>query len=313
MIIMVSAKKSRLKRISCIIAIAVFAFSALSMLVTKLVYDGVFQRYDARVQVPEELAELAQQRQLVRYPSGENQLTGYYYPGPEQPHGLVVLVPGFHAGADSYLWQIRSLLDYGWAVFSFDATGTCASQGEDQVGFSQIVLDLEATLKYVENNLNFGYNEIALLGHSRGGYAACCVLGRETEVAAVASVSGINSAMEGVMQSAEQTVGPVAYGNYGFVWLYQTMLFGQELLELEASQAIAQGRTPVLVIHGAQDTQVPLDSGSVMAYREQIGEENVDYLVCQAGHTDLLYDADGTANDGLMLRIHRFFLDSIKR
>lgn len=309
-IIVVSAKKFNWKRISVIIITVLFIFSTISLAVTKAVYDSIFTRYDTQANIPDALSATVNSRSIHQFPSGDNLLTGYHYPGkePERTHGLIVLVPGFHAGGDDYLWQIESLLEYGWAVFTFDATGTRLSQGEDQIGFSQPVLDLEAALAYIRENKLSGYKELVLMGHSRGGYAVCCALAHQKDVAAVVSISGINSAMEGVMHMSTDAIGPVAYGNYGFLWLYQTLLFGEDILNRQAAQTISQSDVPVLVVHGTQDDQVPIDRCSVISHKAQITSEQVEYLLCPAGHTDLMYDTDGTANDQLMQHIHGFLM-----
>ncbi len=311
---MVSGKKFNLKRILFIIITSILAFCVVSMAATKLIYDSIFARYDQAAQVPQALTAMVQERQVHSFPSGDNELTGYYYPAPEggAAHGLIVLVPGFSAGGDDYLWQIRELGDYGWAVFTFDATGTLRSEGKNQVGFSQAISDLEAALKYVENNQNFGYNDVVLMGHSRGGYAACCA--QQTEnVAAVVSISGINSAMEGIMHMSSQVVGPISYGNYGFLWLYQAMLFGADTLGLQAAEVISKSNVPTLVVHGTMDSQVPMDTCSIISHRDEITSSQVEYLLCDAGHTDLLYGQDGTANNALMEDIHTFLIRSLGR
>lgn len=309
---MVNEKKRNGKRILIIISTVILVFCAVSMVVTKLVYDRIFARYDEPAPVPESLTAMVEAREICHFPAGDYLLTGYYYgkTAPAEANGLIVLVPGFCAGGDDYLWQISELLDYGWGVFTFDATGTLRSEGKNQVGFSQLVPDLEACLKYVEKNKNFGYNALVLLGHSRGAYAACCVLAQTEDVAAVVSVSGVNSAMEAVMELSTQAVGPVSYGNYGFLWLYQAMLFGRDTLGLQAAEVISREGVPVLVVHGTEDGQIPADSASIIAHKEEITSQQVEYLLCQAGHTDILYDTDGTANDALMEKIHAFLLRS---
>lgn len=312
---MVSAKKLNRKRIPIIIISAILIFCTVSMVATQIIYDAIFFRYDEPARIPQTLEELVEEREICHFSSGENRLTGYYYapPDPARANGLIVLVPGFHAGGDDYLWQIRQLHDYGWGIFTFDATGTLRSEGEDQVGFSQMIPDLEAALKYVESNDGFGYNDIVLLGHSRGAYAACCVLAQPWDVAAVVSIGGVNSAMEGIMQMSKQAVGPISYGNYGFLWLYQAMLFGADTLDLQAAEVISQREIPVLVIHGTQDTQIPMDESSIISHREEITSDKVEYLLCDGGHTDLMFDDDGTANDALMGQIHDFLLRSVKK
>lgn len=309
---MISAKKSHQKRIWIIIITTVFLFCIVSLAVTKVVYDAVFDRYDQPADIPKALDAMVAQRSVYRFSSGENQLTGYYYGTDGPANGLIVLVPGFHAGGDDYLWQISELGQYGWAVFTFDATGTLQSQGKTQVGFSQLVLDLEAALEHIENNRHFGYNEVVLVGHSRGAYAACCALRDRQDVAAVVAISGVNSAMEAVMQSSVEKAGPISYGNYGFLWLYQAMLFGQDLLGRNAAEEISESYIPVLVIHGTQDEMIPADTSAIIAHREKIHSPEVEYLLCPAGHTDLLYDEDGTANDALIKSIHEFLIRSLK-
>ncbi len=309
---MVSMRKPAFRKVLIIIIAAFFAFAVVAMVATKIIYDNIFTRYDTPVQLPAELVPMVNEREVLHYYSGENRLCGYLYrsTAADAQDTLVVLTPGLNAGADDYLWQIQSLLEYGWSVFAFDATGTRASEGENAVGFSQILLDLNETVKYVENNDLFGYNELVLFGHSRGGYAACCALSYDHDIAAVISVSGINSPMESVIGTSSQYVGPLAYGNYGSLWLYQTMLFGTEMTNLTAEEVLSDSQVPVLIIHGNDDPGVPVGQYSIMSYQSEIESENVEYILCtepgQNGHTSLLFDPDGTANDALMAQIDAF-------
>ncbi|MBR4017350.1 MAG: alpha/beta fold hydrolase [Oscillospiraceae bacterium] len=285
------------------------------MAATKIIYDRIFRRYDTPATIDGALTVMVANRSVCRFSSGNNLLTGYHYrpSDPAKAHGLIVLVPGFCAGGDDYLWQIRSFLDYGWGVFTFDPTGTLRSQGKNQVGFSQTIPDLEAALNYIENQANLGYNELVLVGHSRGGYAACCILAQNRDVSAVVSVSGVNSAMEAVMEMSVKTAGPVSYANYGFLWLYQTMLFGRETVDLQAAEIISRQDVPVLVIHGSGDQRISVDKGSIMAHCQALSSVQAEYLLRDGGHTDLLYDADGTANDDLMEEIHTFLIRSTEK
>ena len=313
-IIMISVKKSFRKRIRIIIIIGVI-FLVLSLAMTKVVYDSVFSRYDTPADIPQALTATVEKRQVCQFPSGDNLLAGYYYSTaqPEQVNGLVVFVPGFHAGGDDYLWQIQELLEFGWDVFTFDPTGTLRSQGESQVGFSQSVLDLEAALQYLRENQQFGHSKLVLMGHSRGAYAACCALSQQQNIAAVVSISGVNSAMDAIMQMSAQSMGFAAYGNYGFLWLYQASLFGSDTLNQNAAKILSDTTTPVLVIHGTRDSQIPADSHSIISHQDEIASSLVEYLLCDAGHTDILYDEDGTASDTLIQSIHEFLLRSIQK
>ena len=295
--------------------IALLSFSVfciVSMIATKLVYDGIFVRYDpAPASPPAALSAVVAARETVSFLSDENRLNGYLYraAGENALDALIVLAPGYHACADEYLQQIDALLRYGWSVFAFDPTGSCHSEGGSSVGFPQELCDLKAALAFLEENERFGFSQLVLLGHSRGGYAACCAAG-ETDVAAVVTVSGINSAMEGVMSASVEAIGPVAYGNYPFLWAYQTLLFGGEIANADAAQVLSETAVPVLIVHGQQDTTVPTDKYSILSHRDEIDSGAVEVYICedagQDGHTNLLFDADGTANDALMEKIHTF-------
>ena len=148
---MVSVKKFNLKRILITIITVIFVFCAVSLTATKIIYDQIFRRYDQQPEIPTALQEMVESRQVCQFYSGENQLTGYYYSpkAPSDNSGLIIYVPGFSAGADDYLWQFQELTALGWGIFTFDTTGTLRSEGKNQVGFSQSVLDLESAIKYV--------------------------------------------------------------------------------------------------------------------------------------------------------------------
>lgn len=289
----------------------------LSMTATVVVCNSIFSRYDETVTVPDELASMVDAREIHKYAGGDNALCGYLYRADADTSrgGLVVIAPGFRASADSYLWQIRSFLDYGWSVFIFDPTGSCSSQGESTVGFSQELLDLESTLKYIANQRYFGYNDLILFGHSRGGYAACCALRSNYPISAVVSVSGIDSAMHGLIGSSEAYVGPFAYANYGFLWIDHAFRFGPETVNLSAYEQITKYNVPTLVVHGATDDQVSVDHHSIYAHQGTEDAGHVRFLLWQEpnqdGHTSILFDEDGTANDELMAQIHLFLVQTL--
>ena len=313
---MKTPKKPTWKRVFTIILIVIVAFCATSMVATKFIYDAIFVRYDGTpAQVPQQLEEMVASRESSNFMSGDNALTGWLYRCEGGNDNLVLIAPDFHAGADDFLWQIRAFLDYGWSVFIFDATGHCTSEGKSAVGFPQLLCDVEAAINHIENHNRFGYNNIVLFGHSQGGYAATCALAGNFDISAVVTVSGINSAMDGIIGKAREFAGPVVYGNYPFLWLYQVMVFGGDIANRSASDAINESGVPVLIVHGTGDTTVPMDEFSIISHREEITAEGVQYFLCddpqQDGHTNLLYDLDGTANDELMEQVHAFLSANI--
>ena len=308
------------KRILITIFIIILILSVFNLFATKIIYDRFFPRYDCDTTAyPEQLADMVANRRETRFLSGENLLCGYLYESKAEhrQNALIVFAPGHNACCDSYLWQIRELMDYGWSVFMFDATGCCHSEGKSAVGFPQELVDLQAALDFIEAQNRFGFGSIALLGHSQGGYAVCCTLAYDYDVAAVISVSGINSAMEGIIGAADDYVGKLAYLNYGPLWLYQATLFGTKTASLKANAILSETDVPVLIVHGAEDREYPPEQYSIYAYKDTIGAENISYLLWaepgSSGHTNLLFDADNTANDRLIAEINSFLTNTIEK
>ena len=305
---MISSKKKFFKRIWSGIIISIFLVIIASFLVTKVVYDGIFERYDIIPSVPSALSELVENRESIKFKSGENELSGYIYNADSD--GLIVFIPGYHASVDEYLWQIDSLNKKGWAVFCFDPTGSCLSEGNSAVGFSQVIYDLKAALDFAEQNDRFGYEDIYLLGHSRGAYAACGVLSFNYDIKAVVAVSAVNSSMEAVIQPAESTVGVLAYANYPFLYMYQDSLFGSKVSNLNAARLISESNVPVMIVQGSADEKYSLEKYSLYSHSLKSQRDNVEYLLCdkvgQNGHTNLLFDKRGQANDFLIDEIDRF-------
>lgn len=306
---MISSKKKSAKRIWSGIIISVFFAVITLFILTKLIYDGTFTRYDVIPEVPSALNQTVEKRKEVSFLCGENKLQGYLYQG--EGNGLIVFVPGYRASADDYLWQIQEFLNCGWGVFSFDTTGSCRSEGDSSVGFPQVSLDLDAALEYIEKNDRFGYEKIFLVGHSRGGYAVCSALDGEHDIAAAVTVSGVNSCMDAIMQPVADKIGFLAYGNYPTLWLYQSLMFGADTVSTEAHTEINESNLPVLVIQGTEDTKYTEKKYSVYSHSIDNQSDNVEYYLYDApgqnGHTSLLFDADGSANDKVISEIDLFF------
>ena len=83
-------------------------------------------------------------------------------------------------------------------------------------------------------------------------------------------------------------------------------------MTLQADEILTAEDVPALVIHGKLDDQFPTDESSIYSYQASIESEKVRYLLCDGGHTDLLYDDDGSANDALMESIHNFLIHCIE-
>lgn len=223
----------------------------------------------------------------VSFLSGENTLSGKLFDGPGD--ALVVIVQGLHSHAGNYAAIIEMLVQqHQLDVFIFDMTGSGDSQGKNAIGFSQAVYDLNEALDYIDSACS--YDDVFLLGHSRGGYAACCVLPGREDIDGVVAINSPNSPMDAVMGSSVNTVGWIAYGNYPMLYLYQAMLFDFKTVSEKASDVISQTDVPVLIIQAQQDETVRWDQFSIYANKDEISSDNTQFLLIDGNHSSVLQD-----------------------
>lgn len=270
-------KKNKMRKFRLGIIGFVLAFSVISMIVVTVIYNGQFPRYDKHdssitAGLRYEDLESEYPRSLVSFKSGNNTLQGYVY-GFDQNQGLVVVAHGLGGGADSYLPQITYFVDHGWRVFAYDATGSFDSEGKTTKGFPQSLIDLDSAMTFIKAQETFVNLPVLLFGHSWGGYAVASILHYDYEIAAVATISGANSAMEMIIEQGRSMMGGFINIQYPYLWLYQRILFGEKA-SLNAVDAINQSNIPVLIIHGTEDETVAYEGSSIISKLEDITNPN---------------------------------------
>jgi len=277
----------------------------LSYPVTVVVYSLIFGRYDREYSLPDEITAA---REEVCFASGENTLTGFLYRS-DDSSVLVVIASGFAAGADRYSYLASSLVSEGYSVFGFDYSGCCASEG-DHTGFSQAALDLDAALDHIEQNSGYGNDHIVLIGHSMGGFAAACMPAFGHEPSAIVTVSGVNSALEGIMGKSVRFVGYAAYLNYPNLYMCEASRYGFELPALRANECIEASGVPALVIQGEDDAEYTLNEYSVYSHLSGTQSGNITCVTVSGGHTDLLLSEDGKAVESTLGIIADFIAEN---
>ena len=287
-----------------ILGVAIFLvfFIVVAFFLVKNLYDKSFARYDR----PEpaysgfiRFSDVADKMDIteVQFPSGPNTLAGYIF-GSENNKGLVVIAHGLGGGAESYLSDTMYFVEQGWCVFSYDCTGSHASEGKNTRGLPQSAIDLDAALTYVASNDTLNHLPIMLYGHSWGGYAVTAVLNYDHKINAVASIAGYNAPIEILVEQARNRIGFFAYVAYPVEWAYQKMLFGSAA-DLTAVDGINNTETAVLIIHGTEDQAISYSGAAIIAHRDEITNPNVVYKSCSAenqnGHSSLFRSTAATA------------------
>ena len=284
--VIVPVKRKVIRSMLIGLTVFIFAFSVLSMLFIKIVYDSNFKRCDypkysgylRYEHVPE------YDRRIVKFRSGQNTLTGYIY-GEKSDKGLIVIAHGLGGGAESYLAETIYFVERGWRVFSYDGTGCYDSEGKNSVGLAQSVLDLDAALKYIKSSDSQNRLPVMLYGHSWGGYAVASVLNYDHNISAVVSIAGFDSPKNMLTEQAQVIMGKfLAAIEYPFAQLYQKMLFGRAA-NFTAVDGINLSNIPVMIIHGEADEAIAYHGASIIAQRENITNPNAIFKTCnKAGH-----------------------------
>ena len=168
-----SNRKRIAKKIAVVMAASLATVSTATIVSAIIAYDSFFPRYER----PDynvypgmyciERFEGSLRRETLTVDSDGIDLAAYYYPV-DAPKGLVVVVHGMHAGADDYLPLIEAMVNGGYAVFAYDATGTYSSGGRDCVGMCQQLKDLDSVLNFLAVSEPYSNMPKLLIGHSWG-------------------------------------------------------------------------------------------------------------------------------------------------
>ena len=230
-------------------------------------------------------------RRNVSFYSGENRLQGYIY-GENNTKGLLVFAHGINSGHESYMQELLWMVDHGWRVFAYDATGSCTSEGWGTRGLIQSALDLHAALIYVEGDETLKHLPICLMGHSWGGYAVAAGLYFDHKVTASASIAGFSDSIQMMISFATATFGRATALLRPFAYLENRFLFGK-YATLTAVDGINRANIPVMLLHGTGDELVRYDSTGIVAHKNEIKNPNV-----------VIYPMSKNGQDGHMSIFH---------
>lgn len=267
-------------------------------------YEALFPRFDrpdyalvAGEYCYDRVSDQLDRREFY-YTVGENRLRGYYYFS-QQQKGIVVLSHGLKSGADDYLPIIKYMVNAGFDVFAYDGTGTYDSDGKDSVGICQAIIDLEGTLRYIDEDPVLSRKSVFLIGHSMGGYAASSVLSIcDDSVKACAAIASMNNGTTMMYEKAEEYVGEKIASIPAPVFnTYQRLLF-QDYVQYDGVKGVNRRNIPVLIAHGVNDKVVTYDSQALIAHRNELTNPNVQYYIgrgSQGSHTGIWHSADALA------------------
>ena len=116
----------------------------------------------------------------------------YHYDDPI-PGRIVVFDHGFGGGHRSYMKEIEMLARHGFLVFAYDHTGCMLSGGENILGFSQSLCDLNDCLTALKASERCRDLSFSVMGHSWGGFSTLNIAALHPDITHVVVLSGFVS------------------------------------------------------------------------------------------------------------------------
>ncbi len=204
----------------------------------------------------------------------------------DEPRGIIIMLHGMHGmDASSLLEQGYDFWQEGFEVFSLDMRAHGLSEGEEiGLGYTE-VSDVSALLDWVGEQERFEDREVYLFGFSMGGAVAINTAAQRDDVHGVISLASFSSYEENFLYFMRQENIPEI-----IVSIYRPAIrfslrqrYGMDPVENSPVNNIARiYPRPVLLFHGDQDDQVPVEQGQKLYDRAR---ENVELHVARGkGH-----------------------------
>ena len=208
--------------------------------------------------------------ELVRVPGHGITLGGYFFKpqAGQPPYPALVLLHGFAGHAHNMAGFARACAANGYAALALSLRGWLGSEGENDQGLRQ-PLDVLAAIDWLANRPLVDSRRLGLVGASMGGQVALLAAAHRPPIQAVATFFAPTDL------ARWRDANP-------FIHDYLDDLCGPEGLPVRSPiLRVAQIDTPVLLIHGDQDDNVPMSQTLEMAEALEAHGKEVETLIVE--------------------------------
>lgn len=211
-------------------------------------------------------------------------LRGWYLPAATTggPHAAVLVLHGWGSAAEDLLPAAPAMHRDGLALLFVDARGHGRSEATDFMSMPRFAEDAEVALAWLRQRSDVDADRVALLGHSVGAGAVLMVAAEDPGIAAVVSIASMAHPAELIGRSFRRYRAPGALVDAALRTMEEAI--GRTFDDFAPLHTIARVEAPVFVLHGLQDTTVPLDDARRLV---AAADDAVLRFVPQADHRSL--------------------------
>ena len=195
----------------------------------------------------------------VRIPAAQNlKLFGWYAASSlAGPRPAVVLLHGWGGNASNLLPAAKTLHEAGYAVLLVEARNHGRSDSDGHSSLPRFAEDLDHAIDWLAAQQGVDQGALVAVGHSVGAAAALLSASRRSDLAAVVSVSSFahpELLMQRWLDERRVPYWPVGW----LVNRYLERIIGARFNDIAPVNTLAKASCPVLLMHGLQDTVVPV-------------------------------------------------------
>ena len=229
--------------------------------------------------------------QAVRIPAARGlSLFAWFVPAlATGPRPTVVLLHGWCGNASNLLPAAQALHRAGFAVLLLESRNHGRSDRDDHSSLPRFAEDLDSAIDWLKTLPRVDPTRIVALGHSVGAAAVLLSASRRHDLAAVVSIAAF--AHPELLMRRWFALRYVPY--WPLAWLINRSLervIGASFDDIAPVNTVAKATCPVLLVHGRQDTVVPVTDAHRI--RKRGNELNVTLIECDGTH-EAFDDADG--------------------
>lgn len=184
-------------------------------------------------------------------------LKGWFIPSNKSDNTIIVMHGYPTNKADVLPFSMFLLKKFN--VFLFDFRSFGESEGSYTTAGYKEVKDLDAAVEYLKSRKDA--RNIGALGFSLGGSVA--IMTKNDDIKAIvadSAYSNLNNMIEAMYQN-------FYFLKYPFIYmtkLYGKLFFGIDTKEVSPENAIKAINTPILMIHGKKDSQIPVNEAYIL-------------------------------------------------